>query len=84
MFSGDVTPGIPFPSVPPMSTTINNVTMGFVDMLSDIGLGVVMVPFIAVLHDIAVVSAISKGRPFDATQEILALGVIGITGAFFR
>lgn len=52
--------------------------------MSDIGVGIIMVPFIAILDTIAVVSASAKGKPFDATQEIISLGMINLLASFFR
>jgi len=83
--TGYVEPGIPSPSLPPFST-INpstNETVTFLEIMNDIGIGVVMVPFIAVLDHIAIVSAFSKGRTFDATQEIITLGIATLAGSFF-
>ncbi|KAK7072175.1 hypothetical protein SK128_010271, partial [Halocaridina rubra] len=51
--------------------------------MNEVGIGVFMIPFIAILDDIAIVSAFAKGRTFDATQEIIALGITSIIGAFF-
>lgn len=76
-------PGIPPASLPPFSTENNNQTIPFTEIMSDIGIGVVMVPFIAILDHIAIVSAFSKGRTFDATQEIITLGIANIAGSFF-
>ncbi|KAG7154032.1 Sodium-independent sulfate anion transporter-like 2 [Homarus americanus] len=81
--TGFVNPGIPYASVPPFSTEINNQTVTFPEMMSDVGIGVAMIPFIAVLDHIAIVSAFAKGRTFDATQEIITLGVSNIIGSFF-
>ncbi|XP_037796449.1 sodium-independent sulfate anion transporter-like [Penaeus monodon] len=82
--TGFVEPGIrPF-ALPPFSIEANNQTITFTDIMSDVGVGVVMIPFIAILDQIAVVSAFAKGRTFDATQEIIALGVATIAGSFFR
>ncbi|KAB7494487.1 Sodium-independent sulfate anion transporter [Armadillidium nasatum] len=81
--TGNVTSGIPSPQLPPFSTTINNQTMAFGDIINDIGIGVIMVPFIAILDDIAVVSSWAKGKSFDVTQEIIALGFINLLGSFF-
>lgn len=81
--TGFVEPGIrPF-ALPPFSIEANNQTITFTDIMSDVGVGVVMIPFIAILDQIAVVSAFAKGRTFDATQEIIALGVATIAGSFF-
>lgn len=76
--------GVPFPQLPPFSTDVQNVTMNFPDIMADVGAGVIVIPFIAILDHIAIVSAFSKGRQFDATQEIISLGVTNILASFFR
>ncbi|KAK3867068.1 hypothetical protein Pcinc_027431 [Petrolisthes cinctipes] len=81
--TGYVEPGIPHASLPPFTSESNNQTIPFTEIISDIGIGVVMVPFIAILDHIAIVSAFAKGRTFDATQEIITLGIANIAGSFF-
>ncbi|XP_045606141.1 sodium-independent sulfate anion transporter-like [Procambarus clarkii] len=81
--TGYVEPGIPYASLPPFSTEINNQTITFPEIMSDIGIGVAMVPFIAILDLIAIVSVFAKGRTFDATQEIITLGIANVIGSFF-
>ncbi|XP_045112599.1 sodium-independent sulfate anion transporter-like [Portunus trituberculatus] len=83
--TGHVEPGIPKASLPAFSTinTNTNETVPFPEIMSDIGIGVVMVPFIAILDHIAIVSAFAKGRTFDATQEIITLGIANLVGSFF-
>ncbi|KAK8375737.1 hypothetical protein O3P69_008478 [Scylla paramamosain] len=83
--TGHVEPGIPKASLPPFSTfnTNTNETVPFPEIMNDIGIGVVMVPFIAILDHIAIVSAFAKGRTFDATQEIITLGIANLVGSFF-
>ncbi|KAL7637613.1 UNVERIFIED_CONTAM: hypothetical protein RMT77_012342 [Armadillidium vulgare] len=81
--TGNVTSGIPSPQLPPFSTTVNNQTMAFGDIINDIGIGVIMVPFIAILDDVAIISAWAKGKSFDVTQEIIAMGFINLIGSFF-
>ncbi|XP_076028588.1 sodium-independent sulfate anion transporter-like [Oratosquilla oratoria] len=82
--TGYVIPGVPPAQVPPLSTTVGNRTLSFGEILSDVGIGVVMIPFIAILYNIAIVTAFAKGNTVDATQEIVALGLANIIGAFFR
>ncbi|XP_068211653.1 sodium-independent sulfate anion transporter-like isoform X2 [Palaemon carinicauda] len=81
--TGYVEPGVPPAALPPFTTEVNNQTMTFPDIMNDVGIGIFMIPFIAILDNIAVVSAFTKGRTFDATQEIIALGLANILGSFF-
>ncbi|CAL4110420.1 unnamed protein product, partial [Meganyctiphanes norvegica] len=81
--TGYVKAGIPTVAVPPFSVTIGNETLGFTDMVADIGIGVVMIPFIAILYNIGILSTFAKGKTIDATQEIFALSVSNILASFF-
>lgn len=57
ILTGAVKPGLPGLSLPPFSTTINNKTVEFDEMLNDLGTSVVLVPIIAVLGNVAIAKA---------------------------
>ncbi|XP_076038499.1 sodium-independent sulfate anion transporter-like [Oratosquilla oratoria] len=82
--TGTVAPGVPQAQLPPLRITVHNETLSFREVLGDLGVGVVMVPAIAILYHIAIATTFARGRAVDATQEILALGVANIVGSFFR
>ncbi|KAK7065201.1 hypothetical protein SK128_026079, partial [Halocaridina rubra] len=82
--TGFVEAGIPHVTLPPFSTVIGNETVTFQEMISDIGVGVIMVPFIGLLINVATVSTFAKGKPVDTTQEILTLGLCNFLGGFVR
>lgn len=54
LLSGKVSPGIPSFEVPPFSMQFRNETMGFVEMCSELGTGIVVIPLVAVLANIAI------------------------------
>ncbi|XP_066970053.1 sodium-independent sulfate anion transporter-like [Macrobrachium rosenbergii] len=82
--TGFVQPGIPSASLPPFTTTVDNRTLSFTEMMSDLGIGIAMSPFTAVLGLVAVGGAFTKGKKaLDANQEILSLGISTLAGSFF-
>ncbi|XP_045448685.1 sodium-independent sulfate anion transporter-like [Melitaea cinxia] len=84
ILTGDITPGLPVPQLPPFHTMIGNATIYAGEMLSHLGSGLLVVPLVGVISNVAIAKAFSKGRTLDATQEIVALGACNIIGAFFR
>ncbi|PNF43810.1 hypothetical protein B7P43_G07765 [Cryptotermes secundus] len=78
--TGNITQGLPEFKIPPFefydSTT--NHTVSFTDMCSTLGTGLIIVPLVALLENIAICKAFSNGKPVDATQELLAMGVCNI------
>lgn len=83
LLSGKVEPGIPSFQWPPFSMEYQNTTVGFVDMCRELGSGIVVIPLVAVLANIAIAKSFSTGKMLDATQEMLALGLCNIFGSFF-
>lgn len=82
ILTGDVRPGLPPFQFPPFSTTLNNQTLTFLDMCTELGSSIVMVPVIAVLGNVAIAKAFASGDSVDATQELLTLGVCNLFGSF--
>ncbi|XP_043499775.1 sodium-independent sulfate anion transporter-like [Polistes fuscatus] len=81
--SGKVKPGLPAMSLPPFSSQIGNRTYTFIDMCSHYGSGILMVPIIAVLTNVAIAKAFASGNSLNAKQEMLTLGICNILGSFF-
>jgi solute carrier family 26 (sodium-independent sulfate anion transporter), member 11 len=79
--------GLPPFRLPPFTTnqTINNqtVTVEFGEMVENLGSALVTLPLIAILENVAIAKAFSKGKSVDATQEMLALGLCNLLGSFF-
>lgn len=84
--SGRVQPGVPRLALPPFSTTIGNRTVGFTEMVNELGSGLAMVPVVMVLANIAIAKAFSAGRRgrLDATQEMLTLGLVNVAGSLLH
>ncbi|KAJ2939848.1 hypothetical protein O0L34_g18043 [Tuta absoluta] len=82
---GPIPSGVPVPSLPPTSyVRADNSTADFVEMVSELGSGILVIPLIVLLEDIAICKAFSDGRTIDATQEMVALGVAGIANSFVQ
>lgn len=75
---GEIPPGLPSVQLPPFSTTIGNITVGFWDMCSVMGQGIFVLPLIALLENIAICKAFANGKTVDATQELIAIGLCNI------
>ncbi|XP_045535570.1 sodium-independent sulfate anion transporter [Papilio machaon] len=84
MLTGSITPGLPTPRLPPFSSTIGNTTTSAGQMLAHLGSGLIVVPIVGIISNVAIAKAFSKGKTLDATQEIVTLGVCNIISAFFR
>ncbi|XP_049853769.1 sodium-independent sulfate anion transporter-like [Schistocerca gregaria] len=85
---GYIPAGLPAFELPPFSVTIESgnstVSYSFLDMCSNLGSGIFVLPLVALLENIAVCKAFSNGKPTDATQELLAIGVCNIGNSFVQ
>lgn len=90
---GEIPPGLPSFQMPPFSIDeIRNETTGeiiqegesFGDMISNLGSGLVVVPLIALLENVAICKAFANGKSVDATQELIAIGTANIANSFVQ
>ncbi|XP_060802818.1 sodium-independent sulfate anion transporter isoform X1 [Amyelois transitella] len=84
ILTGNITPGLPKPAPPPFSSVIGNTTYTSGDMLAHLGTGLVVVPIVGIISNVAIAKAFARGLTLDATQEIIALGVCNVASSFFR
>lgn len=82
ILTGTVRSGLPPFDHPPFSTVLNNRTMSFMEMCSELGSSIVLVPVISVLGNVAIAKAFASGDSIDATQELLTLGFCNVMGSF--
>lgn len=82
ILTGTVRSGLPSFEHPPFGTVLNNRTLSFVEMCSELGSSIVLVPIISVLGNVAIAKAFASGDSIDATQELLTLGVCNVMGSF--
>ncbi|KAF5285567.1 hypothetical protein FQR65_LT13201 [Abscondita terminalis] len=83
LLTGAIKAGFPSLQLPPFSTTLNNRTIGFYEMVNDLGTSIALVPIIAVLGNVAIAKAFGSEKGVDATQELLTLSLANIFGSFF-
>uniref|UniRef100_A0A182SMY9 STAS domain-containing protein n=1 Tax=Anopheles maculatus TaxID=74869 RepID=A0A182SMY9_9DIPT len=97
---GDVPSGLPSVQAPPFSVpeikdangTIIQEYESFGDMLQGLGSMLIVIPLIALLENIAICKAfanqhnfiLADGKPVDATQELIAIGVSNIANSFVQ
>ncbi|GBP82785.1 Sodium-independent sulfate anion transporter [Eumeta japonica] len=80
--TGTVRSGLPDLKLPPFSTNIGNKNVTFIEMCSDLGSSIVLVPIIGVLGNVAIAKAFASGDSIDATQELLTLSLSNVLGSF--
>ena len=59
-FSGKIESGLPSFSLPAFSLQENNSTVTFLEMCSELGLGIVVIPMVAILANVAIAKAFGK------------------------
>ncbi|XP_003487915.1 sodium-independent sulfate anion transporter [Bombus impatiens] len=82
ILSGKIQSGLPTLSVPPFSSQVGNETYTFLDMCSHLGSGIIILPLVSVLANVAIAKAFASGSSVNATQEMLTLGLCNIFGSF--
>lgn len=90
---GDIPQGLPSVQIPSFSipAVVNETSgaiiqeeQGFGEMVSSLGSGLIVVPLIALLENIAICKAFANGKSIDATQELIAIGVANIANSFVQ
>lgn len=77
---GEIPPGMPALQVPTFSTDDES----FGDMIASMGSGLIVVPLIALMENIAICKAFANGKPVDATQELIAIGAGNVANSFVQ
>lgn len=85
ILTGHIDAGLPSIDPPPFSRTIGqNQTESFIDMTRNFNFGILVIPLISIIGNVAIAKAFSRGMPLDATQEMLTLGLCNVIGSFFH
>ncbi|XP_071637304.1 sodium-independent sulfate anion transporter isoform X3 [Temnothorax longispinosus] len=84
ILTGHIDAGLPIVEPPPFSRTVGNQTETFIDMAKKFKFGILVIPFISIIGNVAIAKAFSHGMPLDATQEMLTLGLCNLVGSFFQ
>ncbi|XP_004521359.1 sodium-independent sulfate anion transporter [Ceratitis capitata] len=92
--TGYIPGGLPEFGLPPFSIEAKpgNETTGepaveaetFVEMVNNMGYGLIIVPLVALLENIAACKALAKGKPIDTSQELIAMGIANVANSFFQ
>jgi sodium-independent sulfate anion transporter 11 len=62
---------------------VGNATVTVVDMMKEVGAGIFVIPFVAILGNVAIAKAFAQGKVIDASQEMIAVGMCNLIGSFF-
>ncbi|KAL6255982.1 hypothetical protein P5V15_013218 [Pogonomyrmex californicus] len=82
---GFIPGGMPTVQVPPFEyIKSDNATATFVEMLGNLGSGIIVIPLISLMEDIAICKAFANGKSVDATQELIAIGMSNIGNSFVQ
>ncbi|XP_011878239.1 PREDICTED: sodium-independent sulfate anion transporter isoform X2 [Vollenhovia emeryi] len=82
---GYIPGGMPTVQLPPFGfVKDDNATVTFIEMLGNLGSGIVVIPLISLMEDIAVCKAFANGKTVDATQELIAIGMSNIGNSFVQ
>jgi len=70
---------------PPFSYNGTDLDKDFYDfggMVGEMGIGVIILPLLAILENVAIAKAFSGGKPVDADQEMIGLGICNFMSSF--
>lgn len=77
-------PGLPSLSLPPFHTEIGNRTFTYPEMVRELGAGILVVPLVGVLANVAIAKAFASDVAMDATQEMVALAACNLLGSLVQ
>uniref|UniRef100_A0A1B0GE20 Uncharacterized protein n=1 Tax=Glossina morsitans morsitans TaxID=37546 RepID=A0A1B0GE20_GLOMM len=85
---GYIPQGLPSFALPPIHINGNDTFTGkeetFVEMVKSMGSGLIVIPLISLMENIAICKAFGNGKPVDASQELIAIGTANIANAFVQ
>ncbi|XP_059079946.1 sodium-independent sulfate anion transporter-like isoform X2 [Tigriopus californicus] len=83
ILTGEVVPGLPSIQLPWQIPTQNQTIVTPAELVSDLGIGIIMVPIVSFLQHLAIAKFYASGnKAVDASQEMVALGVSQFLGSF--
>lgn len=85
---GDIPAGLPEFTIPPLGIT-GNATSGVEEesvwqMVQSMQSGLIVIPLIALMENIAICKTFANGKTVDATQELIAIGLGNIANSFVQ
>ncbi|KAL2711868.1 sodium-independent sulfate anion transporter isoform X1 [Vespula squamosa] len=82
---GPIPGGMPTVQSPPFGyIKDDNTTITFIDMCTNLGSGILVLPLISLMEDVAIFKAFSQGQSVDATQELIAIGLANVGSSFVQ
>ncbi|KAL2712869.1 sodium-independent sulfate anion transporter-like isoform X1 [Vespula squamosa] len=88
LLTGHIDAGLPRVESPSFTITVRNETQTFLDICKHFGSGIIVVPLISIIGNVAIAKAfyffLARGQTLDATQEMLTLGLCNVIGSFFQ
>jgi len=87
ILTGKIDGELPPFKLPPFSYngTLKDPETTFYDfggMVGEMGIGVIILPLLAILENVAIAKAFSGGKPVDADQEMIGLGICNFMSSF--
>lgn len=74
--------GLPKIAFPQLEIITYNRTYTFFDMTRELATGIFVLPFIAIVANVAIAKSFTQSKVLDASQEMLAVGLCNVVGAF--
>ncbi|XP_047355968.1 sodium-independent sulfate anion transporter-like [Vespa velutina] len=84
LLTGHIDAGLPRVEPPSFTINVGNETQTFIDICKHFSSGIIVVPLISIIGNVAIAKAFSRGQTLDATQEMLTLGLCNVIGSFFQ
>ncbi|KAI8130401.1 hypothetical protein FF38_06165 [Lucilia cuprina] len=85
---GYIPQGLPSFALPPTHLKANDTITGkeetFFQMVHSMGSGLIVVPLISLMENIAICKAFANGKTVDASQELIAIGAANIANSFVQ
>ncbi|KAI4491131.1 hypothetical protein M0802_010441 [Mischocyttarus mexicanus] len=82
---GYIPGGMPNVQLPPFGYVKDeNTTITFIDMCTNLGSGILVLPLISLMEDVAIFKAFTQGKSVDATQELIAIGLANVGNSFVQ
>ncbi|KAL9893266.1 epidermal stripes and patches isoform 1-T4 [Glossina fuscipes fuscipes] len=85
---GYIPQGLPSFALPPIHINGNDTFTGkeetFVEIVKSMGSGLIVIPLISLMENIAICKVFGNGKPVDASQELIAIGTANIANAFVQ
>lgn len=73
---GSITPGLPIPQAPAFHTTVGNTTYSAVEMFTHLGSGLLVVPLVGIISNVAIAKAFCKFLFWYFSSKLLNVFIV--------